>query len=640
MDVRPLPTLGTRLRLVLMAMAAIAIAIHAIATLALGLRELNNLNERYLTQLAAVTGRNLEAPLIFNDRKVIADTIHNLSSDTSVRRVVVTDPEGQQVAEFDGQATKDAPWLVRFLPASLNQTEILHPIVVRDTVVGQIRITASRDHFWQTVLNGTGLWILITLLALLASFSAARRLQQSVTEPVEQLERATREIAEQGQYSLRVSTTSRDEIGRLVQSFNAMLREIESRDMKLARYRDTLENQVQQRTAELEAATEAAEEASRVKSRFLANMSHEIRTPLTGILGMTRLLMAAPLAPQQHQLAVTAHRSGQILLDLLNGVLDYSRAEAGSIKLEPTIVNLPETIDSVANIFAENARSKGVQLNTQLGGDLPVYIEADPHRLKQVLFNLLGNATKFTEEGEVLLSVAASGRMTSGQSSIRFEVHDTGPGIPIDQQSRIFMAFGAGDSGRPGNPGGTGLGLAISRELVTLMGGELRLRSTPGKGSTFWFELPLVQAENQNPDREPHAPRNQWPQFHGRLLLVEDDPTNRDVALQLLRLMGCDATTVANGDAALEAVTKADYDLILMDCHMAGMDGCATARKLRTLERERGLPPTAILAVTAANTEEALQQCQEAGMNDILQKPFDEEKLIALLNAWLGPSAP
>jgi signal transduction histidine kinase/CheY-like chemotaxis protein len=459
-----------------------------------------------------------------------------------------------------------------------------------------------------------------------------------VTEPIERLERATHEIAQQKSFSLRVETDSQDEIGRLVESFNSMLREIESRDQELARQRDNLEAMVAQRTAELATAKEAAEEASRVKSRFLATISHEIRTPLTGILGMTRLLLAAPLLSEQKRLAENAQRSGQLLLDLLDGALDYSRAEAGQMEIAAKPFSLHDAARGVISTLSSTAQAKDLELSCQLADYLPDVVIGDRHRLKQVLFNLLGNAIKFTDSGEVRLSITSSRRQVAGKPTVRFEVSDTGPGIALADQAKLFDAFSQGETLRA-RPQGAGLGLAICRELISLMGGDLRFSSTIGHGSTFWFELPLASVDPDTAETRISAGSSTLPRFSGSLLLVDDDDVNREAGRGLLELMGCQVRVANNGEEALAMARQHDFDLILMDCELPVLDGWTATRRLRELEREQSLPPTAIVAMTAYDMPEEMRRCTEAGMNDVLAKPFDEKQVVNLLRAWLGDPA-
>lgn len=632
-------SLGNRLRIVLMAMAGFAVFIYAIFTLMHGLREVDQLTRQHIDLLAEVVGRNLEAPLVFNDQKAAEETLRSLSGDPAVLTVRVSDSKGQLLAEYVRPNPRADGDLIPWLPDSFNRIRLNRPIRLRDSLLGEIEVVANRDQFWMSAFNGGMLWLVITLATLLMAVFPARRLQRSVTEPIERLERATREIAAQKQFSLRVETDSEDEIGHLVESFNTMLREIESRDQELARERDNLENKVTQRTAELAAAKDAAEEASRVKSRFLATMSHEIRTPLTGILGMTRLLLAEPLPPEHHRLAENAHRSGQLLLDLLDGVLDYSRAESGQMDVAAKPFSLRDAVHGVISTLATTAQAKNLELTCELADYLPDLVIGDRLRVKQVLFNLVGNAIKFTESGEVRVSITSSTRQLAGKPTVRFEVSDTGPGIAPADQSSLFDAFRQGETFQA-RPQGAGLGLAISRELVSLMGGDLRFSSTLGHGSTFWFELPLPAAD---PDSTEHGkatiPSSALPKFSGSLLLVDDDAINREVGQGLLELMGCQVRIACDGEEALALARRYDFDLILMDCQLPVMDGWTAARRLRELERERNLPPTAIVAMTSCNVPEELAQCTEAGMNDILAKPFDESRVIALLRAWLGDPA-
>ena len=398
---------------------------------------------------------------------------------------------------------------------------------------------------------------------------------------------------------------------------------------------------------ELADAVVAARAADQAKSRFLATMSHEIRTPMNGVLGMAELLLKTRLDDRQLRFSETIRRSGDALLAIINDILDFSKIEAGKMSLDPHDFDLRALINDTTQMFTEAASAKGLILTVSLAPELPIMVHGDAVRLRQILLNLIGNAIKFTERGEIGVQVSDAQRRSTG-SVVLIEVRDTGPGIAPALQASLFEAFSQGDGSTTRRYGGTGLGLAICHQLARLMGGHIRVESAPGQGSRFTLEVPLRPAAVQRTavGTSPRSPLDavaspfgeatHLTALTGRVLLVEDNPVNQEMACLMLEDLGLEVRVAGNGAEAVVAFAEGGFALILMDCHMPVMDGFAAAREIRKEEVARGsMTPVPIIALTADVQIGIQTQCIEAGMNDYLSKPFQQRPLHAKIAPWL-----
>ncbi|HEX6957542.1 MAG TPA: PAS-domain containing protein [Ferrovibrio sp.] len=382
--------------------------------------------------------------------------------------------------------------------------------------------------------------------------------------------------------------------------------------------------------------TERAQAASRAKSEFLAMMSHEIRTPMNGVLGAIGLLLNTKLSVPQSRLVTTARESAEHLLTLINDILDLSKLEAGRIDLETIDFDLTQLVESSVSMMTPRAVIKNLRLSSRQEPPLPRFLRGDPGRLRQILFNLVSNAIKFTNEGEVEITVASAAE-PDGRHRIRFSVRDTGIGIAADKMERLFGRFTQADSSIARRFGGTGLGLAISKQLVELMGGRVGVESTEGEGSTFWFSVTLpegepVKAAVAEAQAAGPATRNSL-----RILVAEDNQVNQMVIGLMLRQLGHQVDVATNGIEACEQVQKAPYDLVLMDVQMPEMDGLQATRTIRSLPQ--GCADIPIIALTANAMEGDREKYLAAGMNDYIAKPIALPQLIAAMNRALGASS-
>jgi signal transduction histidine kinase/CheY-like chemotaxis protein/HPt (histidine-containing phosphotransfer) domain-containing protein len=673
---RRLRDLSFRIKLLVLltGVSGVSLLVSSIAFIVYDTVSFRVTKQEQLKTLAEVTALNTQIALAFKDDEAALETLHALVAETAFVRATVFHVDKQVFAKFVNPAAFEMAGggdLDEFLRKDRQNIIIVeHPIVDAGGVpLGLVRIEAdigpqASAHI-RYLSGAAGGFFALSLTFLLIPSTV---LQRVLSRPILQLAETVRRVSEEKDYSVRAEKLADDELGQLTDQFNSMLVRIQDRDRALQRAHDEMEGRVRERTADLEeeiATRKRAEtkveaynrdlqEANRVleraieqanelaieaqaanvaKSEFLANMSHEIRTPMNAVIGFTGFLLDSPMNGEQREFTLAVRSASNHLMVVINDILDFSKIEVGKLELEAIDFNLRNTVEDTVDTLSLKAAEKGLNLGVMIHSEVRSLLRGDPGRLRQVLLNLLGNALKFTDEGEIIAHVALDEDETD-RVKLHFAVSDTGIGIPQDKLDGLFEPFTQADASVTRKYGGTGLGLAISRRLVRMMNGDIGVSSEPGKGSTFWFtawfEKQAVQDEPQR--RFPRTLERQ------RILVVDDNTTNRKILHLHLESWQFPHIEASSGEEALTKLREArsagdPFRVAILDMQMPGMDGETLGR---VIKQDPALKDTRLIMLTSVGGRGDAARFAEAGFDAYLTKPIKQSSLYDCIAVVMG----